>query len=106
MAQKTLSKAQGLMRYTNEQAELIAIQALGWLSGQDDLMMTFLGSTGSGLDDVRERAGDAEFLASVMDFIMMDDDWIKMFCDDHSLPYDALQHIRMALPGGSLPNWC
>ncbi|MEH6359753.1 MAG: DUF3572 domain-containing protein [Amylibacter sp.] len=93
------------MRYTKDQAELIAIQALGWLSEQDDLMMTFLGATGSGLDDVKERAGNAEFLASVMDFILMDDDWIKTFCDDHALPYDAPQHIRMALPGGSLPNW-
>jgi len=105
MAQRSPQKAKTIMRYTKDQAELIAIQALGWLSAQDDLMMTFLGATGSGLDDVKERAGEAEFLASVMDFILMDDDWIKTFCDDYTLPYDAPQHIRMALPGGSLPNW-
>lgn len=93
------------MRYSSDQAELIAIQALGWLSNQDDLLMTFLGATGSGLDDVRNRAGDPEFLASVMDFILMDDTWIKDLCDQLSMPYDAIQHIRMALPGGSLPNW-
>lgn len=93
------------MRYSKDQAELIAIQALGWLSAQDDLMMTFLGATGSGLDDVRKRAGDPEFLASVMDFILMDDDWVRGFCDAQTLSYDAVQHIRMALPGGSLPNW-
>lgn len=93
------------MRYSTDQAEIIAIQALGWLSNQDDLMMTFLGATGSGLDDVRNRAADPEFLASVMDFILMDDTWITDFCDAQSMPYDAIQHIRMALPGGSLPNW-
>ncbi|MBE9477007.1 MAG: DUF3572 domain-containing protein [Proteobacteria bacterium] len=93
------------MRYTKNQAEVVAIKALGWLSAQDDLMMTFLGATGSGLDDVRERAGDADFLASVMDFILMDDNWVRGFCDEQSLPYDAPQHLRMALPGGSLPNW-
>lgn len=93
------------MSYSTSQAEVIAIQALGWLSDQDDLLMTFLGATGSGLDDVRERAGDPEFLASVMDFLLMDDEWIKGFCDTQSLSYEAVQHIRMALPGGTLPNW-
>lgn len=93
------------MSYSAQQAEVIAIQALGWLSEQDDLLMTFLGATGSGLDDVRDRAGDPEFLASVMDFILMNDDWIRGFCDERSLPYDAIQHIRMVLPGGALPNW-
>jgi hypothetical protein len=93
------------MNYTKDQAEVIAMQALAWLSAQEDLIMTFLGATGADLDDLRGRAADPEFLASVMDFILMDDDWVKMFCDDANLPYDALQHIRMALPGGSLPNW-
>lgn len=93
------------MSYTSQQAEIIAIQVLGWLSAQDDLLMTFMGATGSGLDDVRTRAGDPEFLASVMDFILMDDDWVRGFCDQQSLSYDAIQHIRMALPGGALPNW-
>lgn len=93
------------MSYSTSQAEVIAIQALGWLSDQDDLLMTFLGATGSGLDDVRERACDPEFLASVMDFLLMDDEWIKGFCDTQSLSYEAVQHIRMALPGGTLPNW-
>lgn len=93
------------MQFTKDQAELIALQALGWLSAQDDLMMTFLGATGSGLDDVRERAGDPEFLASVMDFILMDDDWVRGFCDTQDLSYDTVQPVRMALPGGALPNW-
>ena len=93
------------MTYTQDQAELVAIQALGWLSGQDDLLMTFIGATGSDLDDVRNRASYPEFLASVMDFILMNDDWVRGFCDEQKLPYDAIQPIRMALPGGALPNW-
>lgn len=105
MARKSPTKAQKIMRYNKDQAELIAIQALGWLSAQDDLMMTFLGATGSGLDDVRARAGDPEFLASVLDFILMDDDWVRGVCDAQNLPYDAMQSVRMALPGGALPSW-
>lgn len=93
------------MSYTQDQAELVSLQALGWLSTQDDLLMTFIGATGSDLDDVRNRASDPEFLASVVDFILMNDDWVRGFCDEQNLAYDKLQHIRMALPGGSLPNW-
>jgi len=40
-----------------------------------------------------------------MDFILMNDDWVRGFCDEQKLPYDAIQPIRMALPGGALPNW-
>ena len=93
------------MTFTNDQAELIAIHALGWLSSQDDLMMTFLGATGSDLDDLRIRASDAEFLASVIDFILMNDEWVTGFCDHEKLAYEKLQYVRMALPGGATANW-
>jgi uncharacterized protein DUF3572 len=93
------------MSYSAQQAEVIALQALGWLSGQDDLMMTFLGATGADLDDLRTRAADPDFLASVMDFILMDDDWVRGFCDENTIAYSDIQPIRMALPGGALPNW-
>jgi len=93
------------MSYSKDQAELAAIQALGWLSDQDDLLMTFLGATGSNIDDLRSRAGDPEFLASVMDFILMDDEWVRGYCDAQHLSYEKVQYIRMALPGGDMPSW-
>ena len=39
-------------------AETIALQALGWLVGNEDLCPTFLGATGSSVDDLKARATD------------------------------------------------
>lgn len=90
---------------TTEQAEVLAAEALAWIAGSDDLVGVFMGSTGSSVNDVRTRGGDPEFLASVLDFLMMDDAWVVAFCDVHSHPYDAPLRARAALPGGDLPNW-
>lgn len=88
-----------------ETAETIALQALAWLAGNEDLLPVFLGSTGAALADVKHRAADPLFLASVLDFVMMDDAWVIAYCDHAGLPYDTLFAARQGLPGGDLPNW-
>lgn len=88
-----------------ETAEAIALKALGWLVANEGLLPVFLGSTGASVQDFREQAGDAEFLGSVLDFIMMDDAWVVQFCDLERLPYDTLMQARQSLPGGAQVNW-
>jgi len=88
-----------------EQAETIALQALGWLVGNDDLCPTFLGATGSSVDDLRERAIDPAFQASVLEFITMDDAWVMAFCDTINLGYDQPLMARYALPGAEAVHW-
>lgn len=88
-----------------ENAETVALQALAWLAGHDDLWPLFLGSTGLAPGDVAARAREAEFLASVLDFLMMDDSWVVGFCDSARLPYDRPRAARAALPGGATPDW-
>ncbi|WP_226780491.1 DUF3572 domain-containing protein [Oceaniglobus trochenteri] len=88
-----------------ENAETIAVQALGWLAGQDDLLGVFMGATGVGADEIRKAAGHPDFLASVLDFLTMDDAWVVRFCDDAGLPYDAPMQARHALPGGGQVHW-
>lgn len=93
------------MPIKQENAETIAINALGWLAGNDDLLPVFLGASGASVDDLKARAGDAEFLGSVLDFILMDDAWIVGFCDAQGLAYDTPMQARAALPGGAQVNW-
>ena len=90
---------------TRESAETIGLQALAWLAGQDELLPVFLGATGAGEDDLRQRAGDLDFLGSVLDFLLMDDAWIVEFCDTQGLAYDRVMQARAALPGGQQVNW-
>lgn len=86
-------------------AETTALQALAWLIGNEELCPVFLGSTGVSESELRARAGEPDFLSSVLDFLMMDDAWVVSFCDSAGLPYDSLMRARMALPGGAQVNW-
>ena len=93
------------MPISADAAETLALKALGWLAASDELMPVFLGSTGASLDDLRSRAGDAAFLGSVLDFLVMDDAWVIAFCDAEGIPYDRLMQARAALPGGQQVHW-
>jgi hypothetical protein len=86
-------------------AENIALQALGWLVGNDDLLPVFLGATGASLGDLAQSAGQPAFLGSVLDFLLMDDAWVIAFCDAENLPYLAPIQARTALPGGEQTHW-
>jgi len=88
-----------------ENAEIGAIRILGWLAAQDDLLPVFLGATGAGADDLRARGGDPDFLASMLDFVLMDDEWVVSCAEALSIPATEIALIRQALPGGALPNW-
>lgn len=88
-----------------ETAEIRAVAMLGWLAGQDDLWPVFLGATGAAEADLRARAAEPEFLACVVDFVMMDDAWVIACATDQGWPPAEVQMIRAALPGGDLPSW-
>lgn len=93
------------MSYSREQAEALALKALEYLVGDDELMPIFMGSTGASVDDLREGAADPVFLGAVLDFLMMDDQWLIRFCDANGLAYDRIYPARQALPGGENVNW-
>jgi hypothetical protein len=94
------------MAISRDGAETLALRALGWLMGQDDLRGVFLGATGLGEADLRGRATDPELLASILDFLLMDDAWIIGFCNAEGLSdYDSLRRARAALPGGDEVHW-
>lgn len=88
-----------------ESAELLAIEALSWLVGNEELLPIFLGSSGASEGDLRAGAKDPVFLGSVLDFLMMDDDWITSFCDESDYALDFPMRARAALPGGAQVNW-
>ncbi len=93
------------MALTQESAETVGLQALGWLATNDDLLPVFQGASGASEDDIRAGARNPEFLGAVLDFLMMDDAWVVAFCDQAGLPYDRPMQARQSLPGGAQVNW-
>lgn len=86
-------------------AETLALQALAWIAGQDDLLGAFLGASGMSEGDLKKSAGSPEVLGAVLDFLMLDDAWVIGFCDTIHLPYDRVAMARAALPGGQQHHW-
>ena len=93
------------MTYTRETAQIVGLQVLGWLVGNDDLLPIFQGASGAGDEDIRQGADDPAFLGAVLDFVLMDDAWVVAACDSLKLDYASLSQARQALPGGEQVNW-
>lgn len=86
-------------------AETLALRALAWLVGDEALLGAFLGASGIAADDLRRRAGEPEFLVSVLDFLLLDDATVVRFCDAAGYAYTDPMAARHALPGGAETHW-
>ena len=45
------------------------------------------------------------FLAAVLDFLLLDDNWVIDACQAIGLEPDAMAIVRQLLPGGEKVNW-
>ncbi len=93
------------MALSQESAEIVGLKALSWMVSNEELLPVFLGATGASEADMRSGLSDPAFLGALLDFIMMDDQWVKAFCDAAELSYDQPMFARMALPGGDQVHW-
>ncbi len=93
------------MSLSPETAETLALQALAWLVGNDELLPVFLGATGASVDDLKAQAGDSAFQVSVLEFLTMDDNWVMGFCDAHGYAYEAPLTARHVLAGEAGRHW-
>ena len=90
---------------SDESAELLGVQALGWIAGKPDLAARFLSATGTSADEMRIRAAEPEFLGFVLDFLLADEEVLLAFAREAGVPPDRPFRARVALPGGALPHW-
>ncbi|MEQ9261045.1 MAG: DUF3572 domain-containing protein [Roseovarius sp.] len=93
------------MTLSQEKAEEIALRCLAWLARNDELLPVFLGSTGASAEDLKAGAEDPVFLGSVLDFLLMDDAWVRAFCEAEGIRPETPMTARMALPGGAQVHW-
>ena len=88
-----------------EEAEILALKALSYLAGLDEMMDRFAALSGIALGDIMERAQDPDMLAGVLDFFLFDEALLVEFCEAHEINPEHPTQARMALPGGDLPHW-
>jgi hypothetical protein len=88
-----------------DQATALALEALGWLAGDDDRLGGLISGAGLDAAGLRARAADPEFLGFVLEWLMQDDAVAADFAQAHGLSPEDLRAARAALPGGDAPEW-
>lgn len=87
----------------NDTAETAALQALGFLAGNEDTLARFMGLAGVSVDELKTRAGDPAFLGGVLDFVLEDEKLLLEFCEASGLKPASVARLRADLPGA--PVW-
>jgi Protein of unknown function (DUF3572) len=85
-----------------EVAEIVAVQALGFIAGDPERLGLFLAETGIGPETLRTAAADPQFLASVLDFVLRDDATVKAFATALQLHPTNIAAAREVLGD---PHW-
>ena len=82
-------------------AETFALKALAFLAADGDALLRFLTQSGLELDDLRDRAGDSDVLAGVLDFLLGDDALLTSFAEEERVAPAFAHAARRALPGAA-----
>jgi hypothetical protein len=85
-----------------EAAEIVAVQALGFIAGDPERLGVFLAETGIGPSSLRSAAADPQFLVSVLDFVLRDDATVKAFAKASQLDPTHVAAAREVLGD---PRW-
>ena len=84
-----------------EAAEMLAIQALGFIAAEPERLDAFLGATGLTLERLRESATEPDFLAGVLEHMLADESLLLAFAESAAIDPAAVARARIALGG----NW-
>lgn len=80
-------------------AEILALQALAFVVGDDKARNTFLTQTGLTGDEMRAAAATIDFQAGLLDFLTRHEDLMLAFCKSEGIaPEDPARAHRALLP--------
>ena len=81
-----------------EQAEILALQMMQFLLGDEDRAAGFLGVTGCSPEDLRQRINELDFLGGVIDYMLGREDLLTEFCVQQAVEPTLPMRLRDALP--------
>ena len=84
---------------TPENAEILALEGLGWLAGEEDGIQRFLKLSGIDPAELREAAGNPETGMAVLDFLLGDEELLLGFFAHAQVSPKALHMARHKLGG-------
>ena len=87
-------------RQDRENAEALAIRALGFVAADPELLPRFLAITGIEAGAIRQAAREPGFLAGVLHFIAAHEPSLMRFSEETGIPPQQVSAALRALPFG------
>jgi hypothetical protein len=84
---------------TLESAEILGLQALGWLAGEPDGLERFFQASGTDAAQLRQSAEDPALLGAVLAFLLLNEDLLRRFCEEGSVRPADIHAARHVLEG-------
>lgn len=84
---------------TPDRAEILSLEALGWLAGDEDGLTRFLAASGTDIAALRGGAGQRGTGLAVIEFLLAQEDLVVRFCEDTGAQPQALHLARHVLEG-------
>ena len=84
-----------------DQAEIIALQALAYLTANEKYRDALMAQTGTDADSLRQLASDSSMLGAILDFLMEDERRLLDCCQHQDWPPNLPSKARHALPGAT-----
>ena len=85
--------------FTNEHAETMALQGLGFLAARPEDLERFLRNSGLDGAELRARAADPDVLRAVVEFLLTDDGLISAFSEETGAMAQDLHRANHLLGG-------
>ncbi|MFO1249029.1 MAG: DUF3572 domain-containing protein [Alphaproteobacteria bacterium] len=82
-----------------DRAEVLALEGLGWLAGQEDGIGRFLGHAGIDAATLRDAAGSPGMNVAVLDFLLGQEELLVAFCDATDISPKDVHMARHVLGG-------
>ena len=87
---------------SHEEAEILAVRALGFLAQHRERVEGFVRMTGVAVDELRDHMSDPGYLGAVLDYLLADERYLLEFTERvgiaPELPYAARRKLEGAIP--------
>jgi hypothetical protein len=87
---------------TPENAEILALEGLGWLAGEPEAIQRFLDLSGIDAGDLRAAADSPGTAVAVLDFLLADEELLVRFADHAGIKTRDIHLARHVLGGDAL----
>ncbi len=90
--------------FSRDDAEAMALRALRFLVSDDTNWARFEAITGVDLQSARELAGDSEFQAGVLEFLLQHEPTLMVFCSNENIPPERPARAYHVLAGNPVAH--